>query len=106
MSNVERELKNNILKIGYYVKNLDMDYSFKEKSLKLIKYCFSKLTDNLVETLKNINLELIVDLIDNSINLHEAYEICEKLVKIFFDLDPAKNNFYIRALLAKAQIEV
>ena len=106
MSTVEREMKNNILKIGYYNKNLDLDYSFKEKSLKLIKQCFVKTSENLIESIKNINLELIVELIEVSINLPEAYEYCEKLIKLFFDLDPSKNNFYIRALLSKAQIEV
>ena len=107
MSALERQLKNNLILAKYYYENRNTDITFKDKSIEIIKKCYEPFSNTLVQTLNNHSSDSIVELAEIAFQCG-LEEIAENLVKIYFELDNSigvnKNNFYIRGLLVKAQV--
>ena len=107
MSALERQLKNNLNLAKYYYENRNTDITFKDKSIEIIKKCYEPFSNNLVQTLNNHSSDSIVELAEVAFQCG-LEEIAENLVNIYFELDNSvgvnKNNFYIRGLLVKAQV--
>ncbi|MCQ2815670.1 MAG: hypothetical protein MJ252_00240 [archaeon] len=108
MSAPERKLEHIIALATYYYKNRNTDLSFESKAKALIEESYKPFEQNLPSMLKEISISTIVQLAEAA-HLQSLDNIAEKLIQIFFELDNtqtlAKNSFYIRALLVKAQIE-
>ena len=107
MSVLERQLKNNLNLAKYYYENRNTDITFKDKSIEIIKKCYEPFSNSLVQTLNNHSSDSIVELAEVAFQCG-LEEIAENLVNIYFELDNSvgvnKNNFYIRGLLVKAQV--
>ena len=107
MSVLERQLKNNLILAKYYYENRNTDITFKDKSIEIIKNCYEPFSNTLVQTLNNYSSDSIVELAEIAFQCG-LEEIAENLVKIYFELDNSigvnKNNFYIRGLLVKAEV--
>ena len=107
MSVLERQLKNNLNLDKYYYENRNTDITFKDKSIEIIKKYYEPFSNNLVQILNNYSSDSIVELAEVAFQCG-LEEICENLVNIYFELDNSigvnKNNFYIRGLLVKAQV--
>ena len=107
MSVLERQLKNNLTLAKYYYENRNTDVTFKEKSISIIKKAYEPFSSCLVQTLNNNASDSIVELAEVAFQCG-LEEIASNLVNIYFELDNSigvnKNNFYIRGLLVKAQV--
>ena len=107
MSVLERQLKNNLNLAKYYYENRNTDITFKDKSIEIIKKCYEPFSSSLVQTLNNHSSDSIVELAEVAFQCG-LEEIAENLVNIYFELDNSvgvtKNNFYIRGLLVKAEV--
>ena len=107
MSIIERQLKNNLNLAKYYYENRNTDVTYKDKSIEIIKKCYEPFSNSLVQTLNNHSSDSIVELAEVAFQCG-LDEIAENLVNIYFELDNSvgvnKNNFYIRGLLVKAQV--
>jgi len=105
MSSLERKIKFNISNINYYTVNQNTDYRFKANALSLINETYILISENLITMMKTISSDFLIELGESALQFPETLDTAEKIVKIFFDIETTKNNFYIRALLIKAQVE-
>jgi len=105
MSSLERKIKFNISNISYFIANQNVNYLFKGNAINLINECYTLISENLITMMKTISSDFLIELGEACLQFPECLETAEKIIKIFFDLDTNKNNFYIRALLIKAQVE-
>ena len=107
MSVLERQLKNNLTLAKYYYENRNTDVTFKDKSISIIKKTYEPFSTSLVQTLNNHSSDSIIELAEVAFQCG-LEEIASNLVNIYFELDNStgvnKNNFYIRGLLVKAQV--
>ena len=107
MSILERQLKKNLNLAKYYYENRNLDITFKDKSIEIIKKCYEPFSNSLVQTLNNHSSDSIIELAEIAFQCG-LEEIAENLIKIYFELDNSigvnKNNFYIRGLLVKGQV--
>ena len=107
MSVLERQLKNNLTLAKYYYENRNTDVTFKDKSISIIKKAYEPFSHSLVQTLNKHSSDSIIELAEVAFQCG-LEEIASNLVNIYFELDNSvgvnKNNFYIRGLLVKAQV--
>ena len=107
MSVLERQLKNNLTLAKYYYENRNTDVTFKDKSISIIKKAYEPFSSSLVQTLNDHSSDSIIELAEIAFQCG-LEEIASNLVNIYFELDNSigvnKNNFYIRGLLVKAQV--
>jgi hypothetical protein len=105
MSVIEKETKRNLLEINYYINNQNKDYLFKDKAKEMIKEQFTKIKENLSDCLKKMSIDFLVELAEASLKLEDCTEVTEGFLTLYFEQESSKNNFHIRALLVKAQLE-
>lgn len=105
MSVLERELKNSINELNYYITNQNFDYKLKFKAIEIFDYYYNKITSNLVEMMRQISSEMLIILAETAFPLIECIEKIDHILKIYFEQENTKNNFYIKALLLKARLE-
>lgn len=105
MSVLERELKNSINELNYYISNQNLDYKLKFKAIEIFDSYFQKINSNLVDIFKQISTDMIIQLAETALPLQECIDKIDFLLKIYFEQDNTKNNFYIKALLLKARLE-
>ena len=84
MSVLERQLKNNLNLDKYYYENRNIDITFKDKSIEIIKKCYEPFLNNLVQILNNYSSDSIVELAEVAFQCG-LEEICENLVNIYFN---------------------
>jgi hypothetical protein len=105
MSVLEKEIRKTILEINYYVVNQNKDYMFKSKAKQLIADVYTRISENLVDHLTHMSIDMLIELSEASLPLGDCTEITEGFLNIYFDQESSKNNYHIRGLLVKAQIE-
>ena len=107
MSVLERKLKSDLTLAKYYYENRNTDVTFKDKSIAIIKKAYEPFSSSLVQTLNSNSSDSIIELAEVAFQCG-LEEIASNLVNIYFELDNSvgvnKNNFYIRGLLVKAQV--
>ena len=107
MSVLERKLKSDLTLAKYYYENRNTDVTFKDKSIAIIKKTYEPFSSSLVQTLNSNSSDSIIELAEVAFQCG-LEEIASNLVNIYFELDNSvgvnKNNFYIRGLLVKAQV--
>jgi len=105
MSVLERNLKNSINLLTHYVANQNLDYSLKNKAIEIFEFYFNKINYNLFDTLKQISTDMLIILSEAAFPLQECIDKIDLLLKIYFEQENTKNNFYVKALLLKARVE-
>jgi len=105
MSVLERELKSSINELNYYISNQNLDYKLKFKAIEIFEFYFNKINTNLVDSLKQISTDMLIILAETAFPLQECISKIEILLKIYFEQENTKNNFYVKALLLKARVE-
>ena len=90
LKDVDNDINNKKIILDLFNKN----YNIIVKSLSVFIELYSK--DQIVEL-----IESVISLVDKERSLNSKLD---KLIKIYFDLDPDKNSYFIKALLLKAEI--
>lgn len=107
MSVSERYLKNQLDQAKYYYENRNTDVTFKDKSIEIIKKLYEPFSINLVQALSTTSTDGIVELAETAF-ICGLPDIAKNLIDIYFEMDSSKgvnkNNYYIRALLVRAQV--
>ncbi len=89
----------------HYVANQNLDYSLKNKAIEIFEFYFNKINYNLFDTLKQISTDMLIILSEAAFPLQECIDKIDLLLKIYFEQENTKNNFYVKALLLKARVE-
>ena len=105
MSVLEREFKSSINELNYYITNQNLDYRLKDKALIIFEHYYNKINTNLAEILKQISTDILVLLAETAFPLQECIDRIDNILKIYFEQENTKNNFYIKALLLKSRVE-
>jgi len=105
MSVLERELKSSINELNYYIMNQNLDYKLKFKAIEIFDYYFDKINSNLANIFKQMSTDILIQLAETAYPLPECLDKIDILLKIYFEQENTKNNFYIKALLLKARLE-
>jgi hypothetical protein len=105
MSVLERELKSSINELSYYILNQNLDYKLKFKAIELFDSYFNKINSNIADIFKQISTDMLIQLAETAFPLQECIDKIDILLKIYFEQENTKNNFYIKALLLKARLE-
>ena len=108
MSVSERKLKKDLDSAKYYYENRNFDVKFENLSKEIIQKCYEPFRTNLVQAINSTPSDSIVELAEVAFDCG-LQDIAKKLIDIYFELEQSnlvnKNNFYIRALLVKAQVK-
>ena len=105
MSVLEREFKSSINELNYYITNQNLDYRLKDKALIIFEHYYNKINTNLAEILKQISTDILVLLAETAFPLQECIDRIDNILKIYFEQENTKNNFYIKDLLLKSRVE-
>ena len=105
MSTQEIILNSEIELLKNYVSNINLQFKNKQLAIDLFKRCYARITQDISIFIQNNSKEQIVELVEQSIQITELINLSNELLNIYFDFDPNKNNYFIKALLVKSQIE-
>jgi hypothetical protein len=105
MSALERELKSSIKELNHCIANQNIDYQLKFRGIEIFDHYYDKITSNLVENLRILSIDMIIILAETAFPLQECMDKINNLVKIYFEQENTKNNFYCKGLFLRSRIE-
>ena len=106
MSATEFELRKLLEDATFYIKNAVEDETYHEKSKTCLDRADQILLENTRSSFIELSAEVIVWLAEVSLLSNKRDEQAERVLEIFFQRIQQEDQFYCRALLAQATIEV
>ena len=106
MSATEFELRKLLEDATFYIKNAVEDETYHEKSKNCLDRADQILLENTRSSFIELSAEVIVQLAEVSLLSGKRDEQAERILEIFFQRIQQEDQFYCKALLAQATIEV
>ena len=90
----------------FYINNAVEDETYHEKSKNCLDEADKLVMENTRESFIGLSAEVIVQLAEVSLLSNKRDDSAERVLEIFFQRVTQEDQFYCRALLAQATIEV
>lgn len=99
------KLNSEIENLKYLASNLNVQVQNKKMIIEIFEKIYLKINQDIKTFISTIYEEQLIELIEICILIPELNKKCEEILTYYFDLESAKNSYYVRALLIKAQLE-
>ena len=106
MSSTEFKLRRLLEDATFYINNAVEDETYHEKSKNCLDEADKLVMENTRESFIGLSAEVVAQLAEVSLLSNKRDDSAERVLEIFFQRVTQEDQFYCRALLAQATIEV
>ena len=106
MSSTEYSMRKLLEDATFYIKNAVEDETYHEKSKQCLDQAENLLLENTRQSYIDLSAEVIVLFVEVSLLSQKRDESAARILQIFFQRINQEDQFYCRALLSQATIEV